>query len=137
MSGKPWTPERCAAHAERMRSRWSDPDYRAKQSKSRKAVAADPAWRAKKSALMSDLNRRMKSDASVKAANAAGRYRSFFDGSRSAALAARMSETMRRPDLRSRAAEHCRSIGSSENSRRGWKTRRLNKLRAKVERARS
>jgi hypothetical protein len=31
-----WTPERRAAHAERMRARWDDPDYRARQSVSKR-----------------------------------------------------------------------------------------------------
>lgn len=134
MAGKAWSPERRAAHADVMRLRWRDPVYRAAQSdKYRRAMTQDR--RAEKSRYMIELNRRMKCDSNLKAANLAGIHRSYLDGTRSKLLARTMRETMARPEMRVLAADHCKRLKGSGHTSRAWKTRRIRIARRRAEAA--
>jgi hypothetical protein len=130
MSGKPWNAKRKTAFSALMRQRWRDGIY------TERAVNIDQAERTARSVRMSALNERMKSNAALKSANIAGIHRSYLGPNRRDVLSKTMKQTMARPELRALAAAHCRRPDASERTSKGHATRRLKKLRARVEKKR-
>lgn len=125
MSGCPWTPERKAAMAQRMRTRWKDPDYRRDQSRKRAAAMQDPARRAAASARMKRLNARMRDDEELMRKCVRGQKKVRRTPAYRAMQSAVMTDIMARPELRRRARFHCIAINKKPKVRkRQWAGRR-------------
>lgn len=131
MSGKPWTPERKAEHAKRMKARWRNPTYRKSQSTKNLLAMADAQRRAAASERMKRLNEQMRSDEALKKKCVAGMTRSRRDPAYRAIQSLVMTETMARPALREIARQHACVINRDPDVReRQWAGRRRKLLEA-------
>jgi hypothetical protein len=126
MSGKPWPPERKAAHAAAMRIRWATGVYA-----KRRPPSIDDAERAARSARASLLNIRMRDNEELKGRCIHGMKRVRRSKTYRAIQAAVMAETVKRPELRRRARFHCITINKNRRVRkRQWAGRRRKKVKA-------
>lgn len=120
MSGKPWPRERKTSFGKTMSARWAAGAFA-----DRKPAVIPQAERQRRSARAAALNERMKTDPSLKGAMLAGVHRSYLNGQRQVELSAAMTATMQRPEMRARAAEHCRQLPQDEASKKKrWDARR-------------
>lgn len=134
-----WTPERRLAHAKRLRTKWRDPNYRARQSKSRAKAMECPLRRAASSTRMKILNQRIRNDDALRNKVIRGQKRVRRSPEYRAMQSLVMKEIMSRPEQRRRARFHCIKINKNKNTRRRqWATRRkkaAQAIRATGERA--
>lgn len=128
MSGKPWTPERKAAQAIRMRARCRNPKWRAAQSKKSRAAMADPVKRAQASERMKLLNERMRTDAALKKKCVKGQKRARRKPSYRAVQSLTMKETMAKPENRETARQHACAINRDPAVRERQSAGRRRKL---------
>nr|WP_311538547.1 hypothetical protein [uncultured Bradyrhizobium sp.] len=127
MSGKPWSAERKAAHAKRMKARWSNPAYRSAQVGRLRALNNGATARAAASERMRQLNERMRSDDALKRKCVSGMTKSRRDPAYRKMQSLVMAETMSRPENKAKAREHCASINRDPKVRdRQWAGRRRN-----------
>jgi hypothetical protein len=126
MAGKPWTPERKAAHAAAMKARWAAGAYAR-----RRLPLIEESERNARRARMKRLNIRMRDDEDMKGRCVAGMKRVRRSAAYREIQAAVMAETMSRPELRRQARFHCIRINRNPKvRRRQWASRRKRKRSA-------
>jgi hypothetical protein len=117
MAGKPWSDEQKAAHAERMRQKWQDPEYRAFHA--RKSGPMSPEAKAAAAERMRKLNERMKTDADLKRRNHEALVAARQDPEYREIRSILMTETMLlNPEMRERARQHCVNMNRDPSVRK-------------------
>lgn len=153
-----WTPEQRVAAAERFRIRNRDPEFASKRngawSAARRAAAAgrlrlrnsDPELKAKRIAWMYDPERKaelrqrgkktaaiLANDIVVSSAHLAGCYRAANRPEKRKLSRKVMKRLMACPQMRIQASINGKSIDHSANAKKGWLTRRRNKIIAAMQ----